>query len=192
MCTHPSSLTVATRPVPRHVLDVMARVRMQQHEQQSRPTTECTPNVLPPATQVGGGLVAEAIARHFSIEAGRSEVALNSAQAERDGCYATARLLARAGWHEKAAAAMAAAPKPTRVAAPMLPASDGVISLRPTAVRSKAPSTISPGQEAAVGAWKGSLVAASSLRPPLAGETLTPVQVAVEGVVDLDLPPGRG
>ena len=57
------------------------------------------------------------------------------------------------------------------------------------AVRSKTPSAISPGQEAAVGAWKGSLVAASSLRPPPAGETLTPVQVAVAGVVDL--PPGE-
>ena len=91
----PSSLTVATRPVPRHVLDVMARVRMQQHVQ-SRPTTECTPTVLPTTTQVGGGLVAEAMARHFSVEARRNEAALGSAQAERDGCYATARLLARA------------------------------------------------------------------------------------------------
>ena len=40
-----------------------------------------------------------------------------------------------------------------------------------------------------MGAWRGSLVAASSLRPPPAGATLTPVQVAVEGVGDL--PPGE-
>ena len=40
-----------------------------------------------------------------------------------------------------------------------------------------------------MGAWRGSLVAASSLRPPPAGEPLTPVQIAVAGVVDL--PPGE-
>ena len=51
------------------------------------------------------------------------------------------------------------------------------------------PTQLAPSQETAVGAWRGSLVAASSLRPPPAGETLTPVQVAVAGVVDL--PPGE-
>ena len=127
------------------------------------------------AAQVGRGPVAEAVAHHLAVQAERNETARVAAQAERDRCSATARLLASAGWHERAAAAMAAAPNPTRVAAPLLPASDGVISLRPTAIRSKAPSAISPGQEAAVGAWRGSLVAASSLRPPPAGATLTPV-----------------
>ena len=37
--------------------------------------------------------------------------------------------------------------------------------------------------------WNGSVVAASSLMPPARGSTLTPVQVAVEGVVFL--PPGE-
>ena len=132
------SLTMATPSTPQHVRDVMARVRMQQHEQ-SRPTTECTPTVLPPAVQVGGGPVAEAKARHFAVEAERSEAARNSAQAERDGCYATARLLARAGWHEKAEAAIAAAPNPTRTAALLPPALDGIVPLRPTAHRSSIP-----------------------------------------------------
>ena len=133
--------------------------------------------------------MAEAIARHFAVNAERSEAARATAQVERDACAATARLLASAGWHERAAATMAAAPTPARAPAPLLPASDGVISLRPTNVRSTTPSAISPSQEAAVGAWRGSLVAASSLRPPPAGEVLTPVQVAVAGVVDL--PPGE-
>ena len=116
--------------------------------------------------------MAEAVARHFAIQAERSEAARVTAQVERDARSATARLLASPGWYEKAAATMAAAPIPACAHAPILPATDGVTSLRPTNVRSKAPSTISPGQEAAVGAWKGSLVAASSLRPPPAGATL--------------------
>ena len=133
--------------------------------------------------------MAEAVARHFALQAERSEAAHATAQVERDACAATARLLASAGWHEKAAATMAAAPIPARAHAPLLPASDGVISLRPTSTRSRTPSAISPGQETAVGAWRGSLVAASSRRPPPAGEALTPVQVVVAGVVDL--PPGE-
>ena len=183
-----SSLTVATPAVPQHVLDVMARVRVLQHEQ-CRPTPECTPTVLPPATQVGGGPVAEAIARHFAVKAEGSEAARKSAQAERDSCYATARLLARAGWHERAEAAIAAAPTPARAAPPLPPAIEGIVSLRPIARRGTMPTQLAPSQETAVGAWRGSLVAASSLRPPPAGETLTPVQVAVAGVVDL--PPGE-
>ena len=84
--------------------------------------------------------MAEAIARHFAIHAERSEVARATAQVERDACAATARLLASAGWHERAAATMAAAPIPTRAPAPLLPATDGVISLRPTNAGSKTPS----------------------------------------------------
>ena len=116
--------------------------------------TWCTPTAVPPAAQVGGGPVAEAVARHFAIQAERSEAARVTAQVERDACSATARLLASAGWYEKAAATMAAAPIPARAPAPLLPTTDGVISLRPTNVRSKTPSAISPDQEAAVGAWR--------------------------------------
>ena len=184
----PDGVTAAAPPITQHVRNVMARLLMQKHEQNSTPAL-CTPTAVPPAAQVGGGPVAEAVARHFALQAERSEAAHATAQVERDACAATARLLASAGWHEKAAAKMAAAPIPARAHAPLLPASDGVISLRPTSTRSSTPSAISPGQEAAVGAWRGSLVAASSLRPPPAGEALTPVQVAVAGVVDL--PPGE-
>ena len=183
------SVTAAAPPSTQHVRDVMARVLMQKHEQDQAHTACMHTTVTPPAAQVGGGPVAEAIARHFAVHAERGEVARAAAQVERDACAATARLLASAGWHDRAAATMAAAPTPVRTPAPLLPASDGVISLRPTNVRSTTLSAISPGQEAAVGAWRGSLVAASSLRPPPAGETLTPVQVAVAGVVDL--PPGE-
>ena len=133
--------------------------------------------------------MAEAMARHFALQAERGEAARNSAQAERDACYATARLLARAGWHKKAQAAIAAAPNPALTAAPLPPAIELIVSLRPIARRGTIPTQLAPNQEAAVGAWRGSLVAASSLRPPPAGTTLTPVQVAVAGVVDL--PPGE-
>ena len=160
------SVTAAAPPSTQHVRDVMARVLMQKHEQ-THARACCTPTAVPLAPQVAGGPVAEAVARHFAVQAERNEADRVAAQVERDACSATARVLASAGWHEKAAATMAAAPIPACTPAPLLPATDGVISLRPIAVRSKPPSAISPGQEAAVGAWKGSLVAASSLRPPL-------------------------
>ena len=79
-------------------------------------------------------------------------------------------------------------PPPVHRTAPPLPATDEVVSLRPISRGTAAP-MMHPSQEAAVGAWRGSLVAASSLRPPLAGAPLTPVQVAVAGV--FDLPPGE-
>ena len=119
--------------------------------------------------------MAEAMARHFALKAESGEAARKSAQAERDSCYATARLLAKAGWHERAEAAIAAAPNPARTAAPLPPATEGIVSLRPIARRGAIPTQLAPSQETAVGAWRGSLVAASSLRPPPAGETLTPV-----------------
>ena len=127
------SLAAAAPAVPQHVRNVLARARLQQHEQ-SRPTSHCTPTAPPPAAQVGAGPVAAAIARHFAVDAERSEAAFRSAQAERDGCYATARLLARAGWQERAEAVIAAAPSLTRTGAPLPPPLDGVVSLRPTAV----------------------------------------------------------
>ena len=184
----PGSVTETAPPVAQHVRDVMARLIMQRHEQHSTPAV-LTPTVLPPATQVVGGPVAEAIARHFAVHAESGEVARASAQVERDACAATARLLASAGWHDKAAATMATAPTPTRAPAPLLLATDGIISLRPANVKSTSFSAILPAQEVAVGAWRGSIVGASALRPPPAGEVLTPVQVAVAGVVDL--PPGE-
>ena len=91
------SVTTAAPSIPQHVRDVMARVRMQRHEQTIAPTW-CTPTAAPPAAQVGGGPVAEAVARHFAIQAERSEAARVTAQVERDACSATARLLASAGW----------------------------------------------------------------------------------------------
>ena len=142
-----------------------------------------------PAAQVRGGRIAEDMARHAAIGAELSEAARTLAQAERDRCAATARLLVSAGWCKKAEAVMAAAPAITHTSAPIPTAAGSVISLQPTAVRGTARSTVVPSQETAVTAWKGSLVAASSLRPPLAGATLTPVQVAVAGV--FDLPPGE-
>ena len=183
------SVSAATPPSTQHVRDVLARMIMQKHEHIQTHTSLVTPTAAPPAAQVGGGPVAEAIARHFAVHAERGEGARAAAQVERDACAAKARLLASAGWHDKAAAIMAAAPTPVPAPAPMLPASDGVISLRPANVRSTNSSAIPPAQEAAVGAWRGSIVGASALRPPPAGEVLTPVQVAVAGVVDL--PPGE-
>ena len=93
-----------------------------------------------------------------------------------------------AGWCDRAEAVMAAAPRPMHHATPPPPAADVVESLRPVSHSNLAP-MMHPDQEAAVGTWRGSLVAASSLRPPQAGATLTPVQVAVAGV--FDLPPGE-
>ena len=121
-------LMMAAPSIPQHVRDVMARVRLQQHEQ-SRSNTECAPTVPPPVVQASGGPVVEAIARHFAVKAERSESARTSVQAERDGCYATARLLANAGWHERAEAVITAAPNPAHTTAPLPPALDRVVSL---------------------------------------------------------------
>ena len=66
------SVTAAAPPSTQHVHDVMARVLMQKHEQNSTPTL-CTPTAVPPAAQVGGGPVAEAVARHFALQAERSD-----------------------------------------------------------------------------------------------------------------------
>ena len=99
--------------------------------------------------------MAEAVARHFTVQAERSEAARVTAQVERDACSATARLLERAGWHERAAATMAAAPNPACAAAPLLPTTDGIISLRPTNVRSKASSAIPPRLSSGSGVGRG-------------------------------------
>ena len=182
-----SCLEPAAPKVSQRVQDVIARSGVQQVATCHQATIFSPPP--PPTPHVQGGPVAEAIARHFAVAAERSEVLRKVAQVDRDRCVATARLLARAGWSDRADAIMAAAPAPARTIAPLLPASDSVISLRPVAIHSPPHSAMAPSQEAAVGAWKGSLVAASSLRPPQIGTTLTPVQVAVAGV--FDLPPGE-
>ena len=56
------------------------------------------------------------------------------------------------------------------------------ISLSPREVISCAPPALASPREPVAVSWQGSLVAASSLLPPPAGTTLTPVQVAVEGI----------
>ena len=135
------NLTIAAPSIPQHVRDVMARVNMQQKKTGPGLVLECAPTAVPPAAQVGRGPVAEAIARHLVVQAERSEAARVAAQAERDRCYATARLLARAGWHEKAEAAIAAAPNHARTAAPLPSALEGIVSLRPTARKSTIPTS---------------------------------------------------
>ena len=71
----------------------MARVLMQQQQKVSA-TPACAPTEVPRAAQVGRGPVAEAVARHLAVQAERDETARVAAQAERDRCSATARLLA--------------------------------------------------------------------------------------------------
>ena len=66
----PDGVTAAAPPITQHVRNVMARLLMQKHEQNSTPTL-CTPTAVPPAAQVGGGPVAEAVARHFALQAER-------------------------------------------------------------------------------------------------------------------------
>ena len=63
------------------------------------------------------------------------------------------------------------------------------LSLTPQGVISCPPPTLASPHDPLAVAWQGSLVAASSLLPPPPGTTLTPVQVAVEGVSFL--PPGE-
>ena len=71
---------------------MMARALMQKHEQDQALTACVTHTATPPAAQVGGGPVAEAIARHFAVHAERGEVARAAAQVERDACvYAVRR-----------------------------------------------------------------------------------------------------
>ena len=152
------------------VLDLIARGTLQRGAV-CRPVVTLAPTQPPPTTQVRRGPVAEAIARIAATASERSEVARRSDQVERDRCVATARLLVNAGWGDRADAIMAAAPHPVHRSAPLPHATDEVVSLRPVSHSTKAP-MMQPGQEAAVGAWRGSLVAASSLRPPLAGATL--------------------
>jgi hypothetical protein len=114
-----------------------------------------------------------------------SHVERRYAQAARDRCAATARLLRRAGMDEQAEQVMAAAPTPQ----PAVAAHEGVVvSLRPPTIASCAHERSSACLTTPI-TWNGSVVAASSLMPPARGHTLTPVQVAVEGVVFL--PPGE-
>lgn len=59
---------------PQHVRDVMARVLIQQQQKVSA-TPACAPTAVPLAAQVGRGPVAEAIARHLTVQAERNEAA---------------------------------------------------------------------------------------------------------------------
>ena len=70
------------------------------------------PTQPPPTTQVRRGPVAEAIARIAATACERNEVLRRSDQVERDRRAATARLLVKAGWGDRADALMAAAPPP--------------------------------------------------------------------------------
>ena len=187
---HATYAEPAASKISQRVLDAIARSAVEQGTPCAAITTLIPTPTPTPTAQVRGGRIAEAMARHAAIEAERSEAARTLAQVERDRCAATARLLVSAGWCEKAEAVMAAAPGIPHPSAP-IPTAAGKCDI-PAArcsARYCACSTVVPSQEAAVTAWKGSLVGASSLRPPLAGATLTPVQVAVAGV--FDLPPGE-
>ena len=175
-------LTCTPRVMPRQVLDVIAR---------APPTQVATPvamhinNHMTTITPYVGGPVAEAIARMAFERARHEEEKRLSGQAERDMCAATARVLQRAGRTEQAAAVMLAAP-------PHVPApahTGQTLSLAPSNVISCAPPALASPSEPLAVSWQGSLVAASLRRPPPPGTTLTPVQVAVEGVSYL--PPGE-
>ena len=175
-------LTCTPHVMPRQVQDVIAR---------APPTQVTTPvamhitNHMTTITPYAGGPVAEAIARIAFERAQHEEKMRLSGQAERDMCAATARVLQRAGRTEQAAAVMLAAP-------PHMPAPAHIgqtLSLAPSNVISCAPPALASPSEPLAVSWQGSLVAASSRRPPPPGTTLTPVQVAVEGVSFL--PPGE-
>ena len=186
---HATRDTHVAPKISQRVLDVIARSAMVQHTPAATITALTSTPTTTPTAQVGGSRIAEAMARHAAVEAERSEAERTTAQVERDRCAATARLLASAGWCDRAVAVMAAAPAIPHTPAPRPTTKGKVMSLQPNAVHGTARSTVLPSQGDAVTAWKGSLVGASSLRPPPAGATLTPVQVAVAGV--FDLPPGE-
>ena len=112
------------------VLDLIARGTLQRVAV-CRPDVTAAPTLPPHTPQVRRGPVAEAIARMAATASERSEVARRSDQAERDRCAATARLLVNAGWGDRAEAVMAAAPHPVHRTAPLPPATDEVVSLRP-------------------------------------------------------------
>ena len=176
----PTIIARASTKVSQRVTEAIARNTVQHNASQTGlgpvngvspclSVTACLSVAPTPLIQVSRGLVAEAIARHATVVFEHSRV-------ERDRCSATARLLMRAGWNEKAEAIMAAAPAchPQHRTVPLCQSTEGVISLRSVAVLGVAFNALAPDQENVVGAWKGSLVAASSMRPPLAGSSGTP------------------
>ena len=129
---HTTRLEPAAPKVSQRVRDAIARSGVQQVATSHTATIFSPPP--PPMPHVQGGPAAEAIARHHAVEAERSQVLREVAQVDRGRCAATARLLARVGWSDRAEAIMAAAPAPTHTVAPLVPASDRVVSLRPVAV----------------------------------------------------------
>ena len=109
------------------VIDLIARGALQRTAVLT-PIVTGNPNTPSPMPQARLGPVAEVIARIAAVSAERCEVTRRSDQAERDRCAATARLLASAGWCDRAEAIMAAAPHPMHHAAPPPPASDVVVA----------------------------------------------------------------
>ena len=184
--THTPHTTLLPNPhtMPAQVMEVIALANSRKHAVLPTHTPVIITNT-PTHTLGAGGPVAEAIARMAAEREAREESTRLSAQAERDACSATARVLQRAGRTCEAHALMLSAPPhretPTHIGA--------AISLSPREVISCAPPALASPREPVAVSWQGSLVAASSLLPPPAGTTLTPVQVAVEGVSFL--PPGE-
>ena len=168
--------------VPHQVLEAIARAKGQ--GQVSTPALMPTHHTTT-LTTCAGGPVAEAIARMAAEKTAVHERDRLAAQAERDRCIATARVLQRAGRADQAAAVIQSAPPHQPPPSHM----GGALSLTPQGVISCAPPTLASPHEPLAVTWQGSLVAASSLLPPPPGTSLTPVQVAVEGVSFL--PPGE-
>ena len=176
------SLTPHADPGPRRAADAIAR--MTALSKSHSLIVMHQPQVQYERTACGGHASA-AIARMAAEAKATSQSARRHAQAARDKCSATARLLQRAGRYEQAEQVMAAAP----AVPPAVEPSEGeVVSLLPPTIASCAHEHMSACITPPI-TWQGSVVAASSLMPPTRGSTLTPVQVAVEGVVFL--PPGE-
>ena len=175
-------LTPHADPGPRRAADAIARMTALAKSHSlvviHQPQVQCERTAC-------GGHASAAIARMAAEAEAASQSERRHAQATRDKCSATARLLQRAGRYEQAEQVMAAAPAlPPMAAQP----EGGLVLLHPPAIASSALASSGPCRPPPL-TWNGSVVACSSLVPPPPGSTLTPVQVAVEGVAWL--PPGE-
>ena len=164
----PSVVPLEPRAAPRsqRALDAIARMAAQSI---AVPCNEVHPQPQVHSVRAtAGGHANAAIDRMLAEAKATEQVERRHAQAARDKCSATARLLQRAGRYEQAEQVMAAAPA---VPPAVEPHEGEVVSLLPPTIASCSHERISACITTPI-TWNGSVVAASSLTPPTRGSTL--------------------